>query len=168
MTHTFDATWAVLLSALLIWCAWTDLAHRRIANVTVALIAGLYPVALATGLLQGSALIGLACAGTVFALGLAGFALGAIGGGDVKLAAALGLWAGSTDLVGFVMVTALTGAVLSVLILATRNVPFAHYLSAPIKADPQTGGRAATGESVPYGVALAAGGLWIAYGLIAV
>jgi prepilin peptidase CpaA len=111
---------------------------------------------------------GLILAGIVFALGLAVFAAGAIGGGDVKLAAALGLWAGSTDAAGFLLVTALAGGALSILILATRNVPFAHYLSGPIKAGPQTDGQEMPRESVPYGVALAAGGLWIAYGLIAV
>ena len=116
---------------------------------------------------SGPLWLGLAFASAIFALGLAGFALGAVGGGDVKLAAALGLWAGSSDLAGFVVVTALAGAVLSILILATRNLPIGHYFAGPLQAGPQTGGHAATGESVPYGVALAAGGLWIAYGLIA-
>jgi prepilin peptidase CpaA len=149
------------------WCAWTDLQRRQIPNRVVLALAGLYPVAVTAGALPGAVWIGVAVAGALFALGLTGFALGIVGGGDVKLAAALGLWAGSSDLAGFMLVTALTGAGLSVLILATRNIPYAHYLAGPLQAGPQTGGRAATGESVPYGVALAAGGLWIAYGLIA-
>jgi prepilin peptidase CpaA len=115
----------------------------------------------------GFAWTAIALGGGLFALGLVGFALGAVGGGDVKLAGALGLWAASSDPIGFFLVTTLAGAVLSILILATRNLPFAHYLSGPIKAGPQTDGREIPRESVPYGVALAAGGLWIAYGLIA-
>ncbi|MBK1666800.1 hypothetical protein CKO28_01920 [Rhodovibrio sodomensis] len=155
------------VAVLSLWCAWTDLSRRRIPNTGVLALAALYPVAVAAGVLPGDWWAGLAVGGCLFAIGLTGFALGAIGGGDVKLAAALGLWAGSSDLAGFVLVTALTGAVLSVLILATRNGPFGHLVASPLRAGPQTGGRAATGESVPYGVALAAGGLWIAYGLIA-
>jgi prepilin peptidase CpaA len=167
MTEPIDSLILAPVAGLSLWCAWTDLASRRIPNIAVLVLAALYPVALAAGLLEGSALVGLTFAGAVFALGLAGFALGAIGGGDVKLAAVLGLWAGSSDLAGFLLVTALTGAVLSILILATRNLPFAHYLSGPLKAGPQTDGHEIPRESVPYGVALAAGGLWIAYGLIA-
>jgi prepilin peptidase CpaA len=153
------------LVALVVWCAWSDLAERRIANAAVIALAALYLPAVALEALPGPLWLGLAVAATTFALGLAGFALGALGGGDVKLAAALGLWAGSGDLAGFVLITVLTGAGLSVLILATRNGRFAPYFAHPLKAGPQTGGRAATGETVPYGVALAAGGLWIAYGL---
>ena len=162
-----DHPLAAVLVALLLWCASTDLAQRRIANAAVVAVAALYPLAFALGTMPGPLWLGLAFASAIFALGLAGFALGAVGGGDVKLAAALGLWAGSSDLAGFVVVTALAGAVLSILILATRNLPIGHYFAGPLQAGPQTGGHAATGESVPYGVALAAGGLWIAYGLIA-
>jgi prepilin peptidase CpaA len=167
MVDPIDGLILAPVAGLSLWCAWTDLARRRIPNAAVLVLAGLYPVAYAAGALPGAWWAGLMVAAVVFALGLAGFALGALGGGDVKLAAALALWAGSSDLAGFALVTALAGAALSILILATRNVPFGHLISGPLMAGPQTGGRAATGESVPYGVALAAGGLWIAYGLIA-
>ena len=159
---------AMALTGLLLWSAWSDVTDRRIANLTVAGVAALYPLAVVLDVLPGSPVAGLILAGIVFVIGLAVFAAGAIGGGDVKLAAALGLWAGSTDAAGFLLVTALAGGALSVLILATRNLPFAPYLSGPLKAGPQTDGQEMPRESVPYGVALAAGGLWIAYGLIAV
>ena len=166
----FDPTTLVLLAALAglaLWCAWTDLSRRLIPNAAVIALALLYLPAMALGALPGPWWLGLAVGGGLLAIGLAGFALGAVGGGDVKLAGALGLWAGSSDVAGFFLVTALVGAGLSILIVATRCVPFAHRLSGPLLAGPQTRGRAAVGESVPYGVALAAGGLWIAYGLIA-
>ena len=163
--HTVIAVPALLVLSL--WCAWTDLAQRRIANAAVAALAALYPLALATGALPGPLWLGPTVAAAIFALGLACFALGAVGGGDVKLAATLGLWAGSSDPAGFFLITAAVGACLSLLILATRRTAVAHIFAGPLMAGPQTGGRAATRESVPYGVALAAGGLWIAYGLIA-
>ncbi|MBK1696278.1 A24 family peptidase [Rhodovibrio salinarum] len=157
----------VSLAALVSWCAWADVSRRRIPNTAVVAIGLLYPIALAAGCLPGPWWSGAAVASALFALGLIGFARGAVGGGDVKLAAALGLWAGSADLAGFVVITAVAGAGLSLLILATRTSPRAHWFNGPILAGPQTGGRDAMGESVPYGVALAAGGLWIIYGLTA-
>jgi prepilin peptidase CpaA len=155
------------LTAGVIWSAWCDLGRRRIPNAAVLAIAALYPVACLVGVLSGPWWAGVAAGGGVFVLGLCAFARSAVGGGDVKLAAALGLWAGCTDIAGFLLVTALAGAGLSILILASRNLPFSHYLSGPIVAGPQTRGREIPKESVPYGVALAAGGLWIAYGLSA-
>lgn len=156
------------VAILSLWCAWTDVTRRRIPNAAVLALAALYPVALTSGALSGVWWAGLAVGGVLFVVGLAGFALGMIGGGDVKLAAVLGVWAGSSDFVGFVLITALTGAVLSVLILATRNSAVAHLFAHPIQAGPQTDGRETASESVPYGVALAAGGLWIAFGMAAV
>lgn len=164
----FAGATVAAFAGVLVWCAWSDIGQRRIANSAVVALLALYLVAVVLDVLPGLLTVGLICAGAVFAVGLIGFAAHTIGGGDVKLAAALGLWAGSSgDLAGFVLVTALAGAALSMLILATRNVPFAHYLSGPLQPGPQTGDRAVAGESVPYGVALAAGGLWIAYGLVA-
>ena len=167
MVDPVDGLILASVAGLSLWCAWNDLAHRLIPNVAILALAALYPAALAAGALPGAWWAGLAAGGLVFIVGLGGFATGTVGGGDVKLAATLGLWAGSSDLAGFALVTALAGAALSILILATRNLPIGHYFAGPLQAGPQTGGRAATGESVPYGVALAAGGLWIAYGLIA-
>ncbi|MDZ7712503.1 MAG: prepilin peptidase [Rhodovibrio sp.] len=166
MIDPIDSLILAPVAGLSLWCAWTDLARRRIPNAAVLVLAALYPAAHAAGALPGAWWAGVLVGGLLFALGLVGFALGTLGGGDVKLAAALGLWAGSSDLAGFALVTALAGAGLSLAILATRNVPFGNLLSSPLQAGPQTDGHVPR-ESVPYGVALAAGGLWIAYGLIA-
>jgi prepilin peptidase CpaA len=155
------------LAGLALWCAWTDLSRRLIPNAATLALAALYVPAIVLGYLPDPWWLGLSVGGGLFAVGLVGFALGVVGGGDVKLAGALGLWAGSSDVAGFVLVTTLVGAALSLLIVATRFVPTIHRLSGPLHAGPQTDGHEIPRESVPYGVALAAGGLWIAYGLIA-
>lgn len=79
---------------------------------------------------------------TVFAVGAVLFALGVWGGGDVKLCAALALMTGFSDLSRFVLVMAIVGGVIAAAILLTRG---------------RDGDR-----RVPYGLAIAAGGLdWI-------
>ena len=59
-------------------------------------------------------------AGAVFALGTVFFVLGWFGGGDVKLFAAVSLWAGPAQIQPLVVIMSLIGAVLSLLIMALR------------------------------------------------
>ena len=65
------------------------------------------------------AALGLAAA--VFVVGLGLFARELIGGGDVKLLAALSLWAGPEQFVWFMLVTTLAGGVLSLISLWYRR-----------------------------------------------
>jgi len=84
------------LIALLVWAAIDDVRTRRIANwLTGSLAMGGFMLA-ASGYLQiglGASLLG-ALVG--FALPFLLFALRALGGGDVKLFAAVGAWLGAT------------------------------------------------------------------------
>ena len=65
------------------------------------------------------AALGLAV--VVFVVGLGLFARELIGGGDVKLIAALSLWAGPEQFVWFMLVTTLTGGALSLISLWYRR-----------------------------------------------
>ena len=97
--------------------------------------------------------LSVGCAVVVFAAGAAAFAAGALGGGDVKLLAAVSLFAGPAGLVNFLVVTALVGGLLGLAILAGASLgqpAVAGSLRARLRAD------------LPYGPAIAAGGLWIA------
>jgi prepilin peptidase CpaA len=83
------------------------------------------------------------------------FSLGLIGGGDAKLASATALWLGWDVLMNYGLVTAIFGGALSIALLAIRKVPLPrllldHKWIARLHS-PETG--------IPYGVALAAGGL---------
>jgi len=146
----------IALAIALLIAAFTDLRSRSIANwltAGIALAAPLFWWASGLSPWPGMALqLGLGLA--VFAA-LAGlFALGAMGGGDVKLLTALALWLPWLPFLKLVVAMALIGGVLTVAAAAWH--------------------RAARREGrveVPYGVAISAAGLWVlasTYGLPAV
>jgi prepilin peptidase CpaA len=98
--------------ALLVWAAVQDLHSRRIRNwLTLALMcAGLansfLPTAAVSPMQAG---LGLAAG---FALPFVLFALGALGGGDVKLLAGIGAWVGPVAVVQVFLVAAVVGLVI--------------------------------------------------------
>lgn len=96
--------------------------------------------------------LAVACALGVFAVGAAAFAAGALGGGDVKLLAAVSLFAGPAGLVDFLLVTGLSGGLLGLAILA--GAPIGQPAMGPLRARLRSG--------LPYGPAIAIGGLWVA------
>lgn len=165
----------VPLLAVLAHVAWTDLGQRRIANRTVAVVLALLPVQLVLFGLPDPWWSGPLAGGLVLAVGLVAWRAGLLGGGDVKLASALASLVGLGGLLEFVLVTTLAGGVVALAtLLAARWAPIvallaARFLPVPLAvrlgetglADPA--GRPA---SVPYGLALAAGGLWWALGLL--
>ncbi len=98
--------------------------------------------------------VGAGAAMLVVAMAL--FAFGWIGGGDAKLFAATSLWLGWDGMLGFVLVTAVAGGALTLALMALRNVPVVPavaleraWVARLLKPK---------GE-VPYGLALATGGL---------
>ena len=95
------------------------------------------------------------CALAVLAVAFTFFAMGWVGGGDAKLAAATTLWLGFGLTLPYLVYTALLGGVLTLLILVLRRVP-SDFASMPWLArlrDPKQG--------VPYGIAMAFAGLLI-------
>jgi prepilin peptidase CpaA len=89
------------------------------------------------------------------ALMFAMFALGWIGGGDAKLAAAIALWLGWGVLLDYSLSAAIYGGALTIVILLGRRQALPLWLSRHAWIarlhDSKTG--------VPYGVALAAAGM---------
>jgi prepilin peptidase CpaA len=150
-----------LLAALLIGAGVQDLRSMTIANGISLAVAGLFVVwaggALAAGRLSSPDLaFSVGCAVVVFAAGAAAFAAGGLGGGDVKLLAAVSLFAGPARIVDFLAITAIAGGLLGLAILAGAPVgqPADGSLRSPL--------RARLRRHLPYGPAIAAGGLWIA------
>ena len=149
----------LLASALaLAWAAVGDARTYRIPNLLPALVAAGFG-ALAwfepPGFLVGGILTGLA----VFGVGALLFARRLMGGGDVKLLAATSLWCGPEQLAPFAMVIAVTAVGLALLMLS----PLGRLLPAPpsrLAAGPE-GFAANTRQPMPFGVAVAAGGLWL-------
>lgn len=136
---------AALAIALLV-AAITDIRTRKIANWLtggIALAAPLFWWASGLALWPDVAIqIGIAIATFGVLAGL--FAIGWMGGGDVKLLAALALWITPSNFVTLLLVMALVGGVLT---LITGSL---HVMR-----------RQKDRIAVPYGVAISAGGLWV-------
>jgi prepilin peptidase CpaA len=141
-------------AVVLITAAWQDWQTLQIADGFPLAIIGLYGLWAASGLASdrtSPAEIGFAAVVAIALLvfGAIAFASGMLGGGDVKLLAAAGLFAGFSYLVVFLLVLALAGGALSLLALMGIGI------GAPSGADD---GR----RYLPYGPAIAAAGLAVA------
>jgi prepilin peptidase CpaA len=116
-----------------------------------------------------SGLMGLLIAGGMFLLL---FLIGGMGGGDVKLMAAVGTWAGSTQALPVLITSAIVGGLLAVLymilgrriLLTLRNSLelIQHHVSSGIRPHPYLNVQEAGTMRVPYGLAIAMGTLYCA------
>jgi len=133
--------------ALFVWAAVSDIASRRIPNRLVALLALVALARLGLEFAEGAGLVrtasDLALGLAVFALGALLFRFGLFGGGDVKLLAAGALWMGVGSALPFLAGTALAGGALALGLLLWIGLA----------------GRGRARPSLPYGVAIAAGGV---------
>jgi prepilin peptidase CpaA len=175
-------TWLLLagLVALLALAASFDLRERRIPNWLTGSVAALYPIYVLASPPPFAWLGALAAAAAIFLLGLVLFARQLIGGGDVKLIAAMTLWAGPEHLALFALVTSLAGGGLALgsfwyrrwhgvidahmAALGWNLAPAGRTRHAPTAPSEGSGAIASNpidrGQpTLPYGVAIAAGGL---------
>ncbi len=150
----------IVLAVLLLAAAWLDLRTLRIGNRFSLAIAALFAIWSAIGFLDGSFPLyslglSLACAAGLFVLGTIAFAAGMIGGGDVKILAGVGLFAGPALVADLLLVTALAGGLLG--LAAMAGIPMG---AVPARGEATL--RSRMRSRVPYGPAIAAGGLWVA------
>ncbi|MGZ8997685.1 MAG: A24 family peptidase [Allosphingosinicella sp.] len=134
------------LALLLLAASWLDLRSRTIPNelnLAIALLA--IPFWWATGLdLWPDIPLQIGLAVLVFALFTIAFALGAMGGGDVKMLGALALWIPGGALLPLIVLMSLAGGAL------TAAMMIRHRLA-----------RKEGQLEIPYGVAIAFAGLWL-------
>jgi len=137
---------ASALAGILFYAAWGDLRTRTIPNWLNAAIVLAAPAWWWAGGMAPwpdmAVQLGLALA--VFALFTVLFALGMMGGGDVKLIAALALWLPLTALLTMLFVMAVAGGLVTIVILVAHRAA-----------------RRPGPPEVPYGVAIAFAGLWV-------
>jgi prepilin peptidase CpaA len=134
------------LAAILVVAAVVDVRTFTISNrlnLTVALLAPVYWASIALSPWPAIA-IHLAAGAAVFVLLAAAFYAGMMGGGDVKLAAALALWFPPLATIKFLVIMSLAGGVLTLILLVMHRAR-------------KREGR----PEIPYGVAIAFGGLAI-------
>ncbi len=133
------------------YTALRDLFSFTIPNwIPVALAIGFLLAALADGNLWSfAALMHISAGGAVLIAVAILFFRGLIGGGDAKLIAAAGLWMGWSQLLPFLLLTALGGGVLALSWLAAKRVtsiaPFPPWANRYFSA----------ADGIPYGVAIA-------------
>ncbi|MCY7281672.1 MAG: prepilin peptidase [Sphingomonas bacterium] len=145
----------IVLAIILVVAAVIDVRTFTISNrlnATVALLAPLYWWSISLPFWPDAAIqIGVAVA--VFAILAVTFYIGMMGGGDVKLAAALALWFSPGSTVRFLVIMSIAGGLLTVVVLIL-------HLLKPGKIK-NSDGETHTKPEVPYGVAIAFGALWI-------
>ena len=161
---SFFSLQILLLAALLglaVTAAITDLRSYRIPNrISLAIAAGFPIFALAGGTDFRS---GLFAGGLIFAVGVFFYSRDWMGGGDVKLLAALSLWAGTDLVLPMIVIITLTGGIMSFAEwfriggfnrLLARHIPMMDGAFAMPAARDQA--------VVPYAAAILAGALYVA------
>ena len=134
------------LAAMLLAASWCDLRSRTIPNgLNLAIALAAIPFWWSVGLpFWPDAALQIGVAALVFGLFAIAFAMGAMGGGDVKLIGALALWLPFKAVIVLLFVMSVAGGVL------TLALYLRHRLA-------KRGGQL----EIPYGVAIAFGGLWL-------
>lgn len=151
---------AVLLffPILVVFAAWSDLLTMTISNrVSMALVAGFFPLAYLAGATPETMLLHLSCGAVVLAISFVLFCLHQMGGGDAKLTAAIAVWFGWGHVLEFALIFSVLGGFLTLGLLFVRTIPLPpalmrHEWIARLH-DRETG--------IPYGIALAIAGLLI-------
>ena len=153
-----DVARLLFFPALMAFAAASDLFTMTISNrVSLALAAGFFALALASGMAPTDILLHLAAGAIVLAAAFACFAFGWIGGGDAKVAAGAALWFGFAYLLNYLLYASLFGGVLTLILLQFRQWPLPYALAGQtwlLKLHAKESG-------IPYGIALAVGALMI-------
>ena len=146
MSSTLAWILLAFLSLMLLAASWWDLRSRTIPNalnLAVALLA--IPFWWATGLaLWPDVALQVGVAALVFGLFAIAFALGGMGGGDVKLVAAVALWLPWQAVLALLVLMSLAGGALTLAMLIRKRLA-----------------RSEAALEIPYGLAIAFGGLWL-------
>lgn len=142
----FTEALLAILAILLVVAAVIDIRTFTISNrlnLAIAALAPLYWVSIGMPVWPDMA-VQLGVAAAVFGLLAIAFYLGMMGGGDVKLAAAIALWFAPSGTLRFLVLMSLAGGVLTLFIMTAHKVR-------------KKEGR----PEIPYGVAIAIGALII-------
>jgi len=146
MTGGLNTFLLALLACGLVAAATMDWRSRIIPNwLNGAIALGAIPFWMASGVtLWPGVAAHIAVAAAVFAVFAIAFQLGMMGGGDVKMLAAIALWLPWQAVVQLVVIMSLAGGALTLAMVAR------HRLS-----------KAEGALEIPYGIAIAFAGLWL-------
>lgn len=146
----------ILFPFMMAFAASSDLFTMTIPNtLSVGLVAGFVVVAGLSGVGGGAILMHVAAGFLVLLVAFAMFAMGWIGGGDAKLAAASSLWLGFDLLPDYLLISAVAGGLLTVGLLGMRQLPLPAFAA----GWPWLGRLHDHRTGIPYGIALAGAAL---------
>jgi prepilin peptidase CpaA len=149
-------------AGLLVAAAISDVRSLIIPNRYCLAIGLLYPAhILSTG--AGADWIGaIAICGVLLVVGFLLHVGKIIGGGDAKLATAVALWAGTELFVEFLVITGITGGAMALALWLRHRLSRAASAGAFFFTPPDPD---FVKQPMPYAVAIAAGGLYVAFTL---
>ena len=147
-----------LFPALMAFAAASDLFTMTISNrVSILLAVAFLVLAVASGMDPYDIASHLGAGALVLAIAFGCFAMGWVGGGDAKVAAAAALWLGFGHLLHYLLYASLFGGVLTIVLLQMRQWPLPYALTGQnwlLRLHAKESG-------IPYGIALATGALMI-------
>ena len=153
MTQYLHIFVLVAVASCLFFAAISDYKRLLIPNLATGIILLLYPLHVLLSPVVVDWTGALLVMAVVFAIGFGFFIFGLFGAGDVKLMVVLSLWAGIAHVGLFFAVTGLTGGLRAVIYLMKRRMR--RYA---IAGGPETASQALA-LAIPYGIAIAFGGL---------
>lgn len=148
--------------ALLVGAALLDIWKFIIPNWLSLALLGLFAVAAAILPVPLDWLAHLGGLAVMLAAALLFYVFGLMGGGDLKLAAAVGLWVGIGSLPQLVVGVALAGGAFTLVLIVLRRLLTGALVTQGASEQVSLPRVLLPGEQIPYGVAIAAGGIWVA------
>ena len=142
-----------LLAAALVAAAIQDAVQLKISNLIVLAVLLLAVVAAVVAGIEVGVWQNLAVFALVLAVGTVLFSRGILGGGDVKLLAAVALWTDFEDAIRLIASIFIFGGILALLIIVGRIAAPASLISRLAILKPKAG--------IPYGIAIALGTLFM-------
>ncbi|TNE57875.1 MAG: peptidase [Alphaproteobacteria bacterium] len=147
----------ILLALLLIYAACVDIIKFNIANWLVLACAALFVVAALASPGPVNWLSHLAASALMLAFSLLLININFMGGGDLKLLSALCLWTGLEHMLVFLAAVFIAGGLLALLLIVARAIA--------ARGRPDANGTLPRvlqkNGPVPYGVAIAAGAIYL-------
>lgn len=147
----------ILLNIMLVYAAVSDWKYRIIPNWLTLGSVALFALYVLSGNLPSAWYDHVLVSLVIFVILLPLFALGKMGGGDVKLIAALALWSGSAHILEFIILMALLGGLLALIFIHPLFFSLIREVNKLVIIP--TSGVSQTCRGLPYGVAIALSGL---------
>ncbi len=148
----------LVFPAAMIYAGWRDVVSYEVPNwVSVCLVTAFAAAAALAGLAMTTVAWHLAAGAAVLMVGWGLFALGVVGGADVKMLLAAAVWTGWSALAEYLLVVAMSGGVLALGLIIWRRVEL------PARwAGREWLRRLRAGDAgLPYCAAIGFAGLWI-------